>query len=75
VDKVKLIWNDPSHREDKSRNLWSLYNAVTQFTSHQVEPTSYELAQRINRGTLVALNKASLVEADFKKLVTAVAKN
>ena len=75
VDKVKLIWNDPSHREDKSRNLWSLYNAVTQFTSHQVEPTSYELAQRINRGTLVALNKASLVEADFKKLTTAVANN
>ena len=75
VDKIKLIWNDPSHREDKSRNLWSLYNAVTQFTSHQVEPTSYELAQRINRGTLVALNKASLVEADFKKLTTAIAKN
>lgn len=75
VDKVKLIWNDPSHREDKSRNLWSLYNAVTQFTSHQVEPTSYELAQRINRGTLVALNKASLIEADFKKLTTAVANN
>ena len=75
VDKVKIIWNDPSHREDKSRNLWSLYNAVTQFTSHQVEPTSYELAQRINRGTLVALNKASLVEADFKKLTTAVANN
>lgn len=75
VDKVKIIWNDPSHREDKNRNLWSLYNAVTQFTSHQVEPTSYELAQRINRGTLVALNKASLVEADFKKLVTGVAAN
>lgn len=42
---------------------------MTQFTTHQVEPTSYELAQRINRGTLVALNKASLVEADFKRLV------
>ena len=69
VDKVKIIWNDPSYREDKNRNLWALYNAVTQFTSHQVEPTSYELAQRINRGTLVALNKASLVEADFKRLV------
>lgn len=75
VDKVKIIWNDPSYREDKNRNLWALYNAVTQFTSHQVEPTSYELAQRINRGTLVALNKASLVEADFKKLVTGVAAN
>jgi hypothetical protein len=70
TDKIKIIWNDPSHREDKNRSLWSLYNAVTQFTSHQVEPTSYELAQRINRGTLVALNKASLIEAEFKKLAS-----
>jgi hypothetical protein len=70
VDKIKIIWNDPTHREDKNRSLWSLYNAVTQFTSHQVEPTSYELAQRINRGTLVTLNKASLIEAEFKKLAS-----
>ena len=69
VDKIKILWNGPKRPEDKARNLWNLYNAITEFTTHQIEPTSYELAARINKGSLHALNRATLIESEFKKLV------
>lgn len=69
VDKVKILWNGPKRTEDKDRNLWTLYNAITEFTTHQVEPTSYELAQRINKGSLHILHRAALIDSEFNKLV------
>lgn len=69
VDKIKILWNGPKRPEDKARNLWNLYNAITEFTTHQIEPTSYELAARINKGSLHALNRATLIEGEFKKLI------
>lgn len=69
VDKIKILWNNPKRQEDKARNLWNLYNAITEFTTHQIEPTSYELAARINKGSLHALNKASLIDGELKKLI------
>jgi hypothetical protein len=68
VDKIKILWNGPKRPEDKARNLWNLYNAITEFTTHQIEPTSYELAARINKGSLHALNRATLIPGEFNKL-------
>ena len=68
VDKIKILWNGPKRPEDKARNLWNLYNAITEFTTHQIEPTSYELAARINKGSLHALNRATLIPSEFNKL-------
>lgn len=69
VDRVKVLWNAPKRDEDKARNLWTLYNAIAEFTTHQVEATSFELAQRINKGSLHVLNKATLIDSEFQRLV------
>ena len=57
--EISKIWNNPTHREDNSRNLYSLYNAVTQHLTHEVEDTRFELAERVSQKTLRAFDAAS----------------
>ena len=45
---IARIWNAPDHEEDKSRNLYNHLNAVTQFTTHEVAETNFEISESIN---------------------------
>jgi len=61
VDGIKRIWASPSHREDSDRNLFNLYNAVTQHLSHEVEAGEkprFELSERINAGVMAEFARA-----------------
>ena len=55
---IEAIWNRPTYREDSDRNLFNLYNSVTQHLTHSVEGKRFELAERVNTGTLQAFTKA-----------------
>jgi len=45
---MQTIWENPTYKEDKARNLWNLYNATTQFLTHDTEGDRFELAYRTN---------------------------
>lgn len=56
VEGIKAVWANPTHHEDRERNLFNLYNAVSQHLTHEVESNSkkprFELAERINAGVM-----------------------
>lgn len=57
-DGIKGVWENPTHHEDRDRNLWNLYNATTQHLTHSVEGRRFELAERVNSGVLGAFTRA-----------------
>jgi dihydroneopterin aldolase len=55
ANKVREIWENPKHREDSDRNVWNLYNAVTQHLTHEVAPKRFELAERVGDAVVAQL--------------------
>lgn len=55
---IAEVWDGPTFKEDSDRNLFNLYNAVTQHLTHNVETKRFELAERVSTGTLNAFTKA-----------------
>lgn len=47
-EKVLGIWAHPTYQEDRPRNLFSLYNSVTQWISHDFEANHFENAQKLS---------------------------
>ena len=72
-ENVELIWNAPTHREDAGRNLFNLYNAVTQHLTHNVASERFELSNRVSDNVLSLLDKASRQTNVFDRLVQPVA--
>ena len=64
------IWAAPTYREDAERNMFNLYNAVTQHLTHEVSATRFELANRASANVLQTLAKAANDTSKFGKLVT-----
>ena len=57
AEAINEIWERPTYREDESRNLWNLYNATTQYLTHNVEAglgrkPRFELADRLNQAVM-----------------------
>lgn len=46
-EKVMGVWRSPRYSADADRNLYNVYNAVTQVATHELAPTRFELAQRV----------------------------
>jgi hypothetical protein len=63
------IWANPTHKEDSSRNLFNLYNAVTQHLTHDVSSERFELADRASANVLSAFDRASRDVSRLAKLV------
>ena len=66
---VSKIWNNPTYTEDEGRNLYNLYNAVTEHLTREVEGTRYELAERVNQKVLTRLDQAARSGAKKDKLL------
>ena len=66
---VSQIWNNPTYTEDEGRNLYNLYNAVTEHLTREVEGTRYELAERVNQKVLTRLDQAARSGAKKDKLL------
>ena len=62
------VWLKPPFPEDKNRNLYNLYNAVTYHLTHKVEPTRFEYADKVNSNVLNRFVKAANSKVDFGKL-------
>jgi len=58
-ENIQLIWNNPTHQEDKERNLFNLYNAVTQHLTHDVSKERFELSNRVNLNVLNVFERLS----------------
>ena len=58
AEGIKAIWENPTHEEDRERNLYNLYNAATQHLTHAVESKRFELAERANENILGAFSRA-----------------
>lgn len=56
ANRVRNVWAKPTYKEDSDRNLWNLYNAVTQVATHDISAKRFELSTNIARRTLGALN-------------------
>ena len=67
---IARIWNNPSHNEDDSRNLYNLNNAVTQHLTHDVADERFEYANRVTANVLKRFDLASRNPNRLKKLWT-----
>ena len=70
---METLWLAPRREADKPRNLWSLYNAVTEHLTHQVEKDRYEYATGVNQDILFRLVNASRKPEQLAKLVAPIA--
>jgi hypothetical protein len=75
---VEGLWLAPKRDEDKARNLFNLYNAATDYLTHQVESERFEYAQRTNGRVLFELNRAArsqnVMDALLKPVIVQPAK-
>jgi len=67
-EEIVKVWLNPPFPEDKNRNLYNLYNAVTYHLTHKVEPTRFEYADKVNANVLNRFVKAANSEKEFGKL-------
>ena len=69
-ESVARIWNDPTHEEDKDRNLYNLNNAVTQHLTHEVADERFEYANRVTSNVLKRFDMAARNSKRLEKLWT-----
>jgi hypothetical protein len=68
-EAIELLWLNPRRPQDRARNLYNLYNAVTEHLTHQVEGDRYEYALKTNHNVLATLHTAAVNKDEFKKLI------
>lgn len=69
-ESIASIWNNPTHDEDKGRNLYNLNNAVTQHMTHEVADERFEYANRVTGNVLKRFDMAARNPNRLKKLWT-----
>ena len=69
---IAQVWNNPTHEEDNSRNLYNLYNATTQFLTTDVAENRFELSDKVGSGVLKNLSLASNNPSRLTKLIAAL---
>ena len=69
-ESIAQIWNNPSHDEDKGRNLYNLNNAVTQHLTHDVAGERFEYANRVTSNVLKRFGAAARSSSRLEKLWT-----
>ena len=69
-ESIAKVWNDPTHEEDKERNLYNLNNAVTQHLTHEVADERFEYANRVTANVLKRFDLAARNSTRLKKLWT-----
>jgi len=68
--RVSEIWNAPTYEADSGRNMYNLYNATTQYLTHDLNENRREMAEDVSQGVLELLVSASRNETERNKLWT-----
>lgn len=71
-DCIKTLWLAPRRQEDKARNLYNLYNAVTEHLTHQVSKERYEYSEKVSGNVLLRLVNAARNPEKLGKLIVPV---
>jgi hypothetical protein len=71
----ETLWLAPRRAEDKGRNLYNLYNAISEHLTHQVRAERYEYANKVNNAVLLRLVNAARNPATLGKLILPVPKD
>jgi hypothetical protein len=69
-ESIARLWNSPDYSEDEGRNLYNLHNAVTQFATHELAETNFEMSERIGLQVTKTFSEAARSEASLVKLWT-----
>lgn len=60
AEKIVSVWNAPRYKEDSDRTVYNLYNASTQYLTHEVSSKRFDLAERATSGILHTLVERGL---------------
>lgn len=71
-ESIETLWLAPRRQEDKARNCYNLYNAVTEHLTHQVEKERFEYAQKTSAQILMRLVNAVRRRDMFDKLIAPI---
>ena len=71
---METFWLAPRRAEDKARNLYNLYNAVTEHL-REVRAERYEYADKVSNQVLLRLENAARNPATLGKLILPVPKD
>ena len=71
-DSMTTLWLAPKREEDKARNLYNLYNAITEHLTHQVSGERFEYAAKVNNNVLITLVNAARNKDKLTKLLLPV---
>lgn len=64
--EVSQVWQRPSFAEDAGRNMYNLYNAITErITRHYDDRGQVEVSNRINNGALESISRLAFNEELF----------
>ncbi len=69
-EPIKTLWLAPRRQEDKARNIYNLYNAVTEHLTHKVSGERYEYASGVTQDVLFRLVNAVRNPAKLAALLT-----
>jgi hypothetical protein len=72
---IETLWLAPRRAEDKARNIYNLYNAVTEHLSSQVQAERYEYAGKVSNQVLLRLVNAARNPSVLGKLLLPVPKD
>jgi len=71
-ESMETLWLAPSRKEDKARNVYNLYNAVTEHLTHAVKSDRFEYANNTSSNVLFTLDNAVRRPDNFAKLLLPV---
>lgn len=61
-NRIIAKWDDPSYEQDAPRTAWSLYNAATEYLTHEVAPKRFEQAEKVTNAFVRALRTDGMLE-------------
>jgi hypothetical protein len=57
-EDIEFLWLTPRRKEDEARNLWNLFNAVTEILTHRVSGERFEYANKVTSNVMFSFLNA-----------------